>query len=94
MRSGNGTGGTTVFDSLKASFAIADGQMHNNDLKMKMPLAQATGQGRIGLGTQDLDYTFTPELLAGDNTRGLGDSRTYSRPLGKPALYTRCRESA
>lgn len=84
MRSGNGTGGTTVFDSLKASFAIADGQMHNNDLKMKMPLAQATGQGRIGLGTQDLDYTFTPELLAGDNTRGLAIPVRIHGPWASP----------
>ena len=71
MRSGNGTGGTTVFDSLSASFAIADGQMHNNDLAMQMPLARAEGRGRIGLGPQDIDYLFTPVLLEGENTRGL-----------------------
>ena len=71
MRSGNGTGGTTVFDSLSASFAMKDGQMFNNDLSMSMPLAKATGQGRIGLGNQDIDYTFTPALLGGDNVKGL-----------------------
>lgn len=84
MRSGNGTGGTTVFDSLSASFSIKDGQMFNNDLAMSMPLAKATGQGRIGLGNQDIDYTFTPSLLAGENTRGLAIPVRIHGPWSNP----------
>lgn len=84
MRSGNGTGGTTVFDSLSASFAIKDGQMFNNDLAMSMPLAKASGQGRIGLGNQDIDYTFTPSLLAGENTRGLAIPVRIHGPWSSP----------
>ena len=84
MRSGNGTGGTTVFDSLSASFAIKDGQMYNNDLAMAMPLAKATGEGRIGLGNQDIDYTFTPALLAGENTRGLAIPVRIHGPWASP----------
>ncbi len=84
MRSGNGTGGTTVFDSLSASFAMKDGQMFNNDLAMSMPLAKATGQGRIGLGNQDIDYTFTPALLAGDNIKGLAIPVRIHGPWSSP----------
>lgn len=71
MRSGNGTGGTTVFDQMSATFNIKDGNMYNNDLLMLLPLAKATGEGRIGLGAQDIDYMFTPVLLEGSNFRGL-----------------------
>ncbi len=84
MRSGNGTGGTTVFDSLSASFSMKDGQMFNNDLAMSMPLAKAAGQGRIGLGNQDIDYTFTPSLLAGENTRGLAIPVRIHGPWSSP----------
>jgi len=71
MRSGNGTGGTTVFDEMSATFNITGGNMYNDDLLMLLPLAKATGEGRIGLGAQDIDYLFTPEFLEGDNFRGL-----------------------
>ncbi len=84
MRSGNGTGGTTVFDSLSASFAIAGGQMQNNDLLMPMPLARATGQGRIGLGPQDIDYLFTPALLQGENSRGIAIPVRIHGPWANP----------
>lgn len=62
MRSGQGTGGTTVFDSLTATFTIENGDMRNDDLVLSLPVIGARGQGRIGLGTQDIDYLFTPGL--------------------------------
>ena len=84
MRSGNGTGGTTVFDSMSASFIIAGGQMQNNDLLMPMPLARATGKGRIGLGPQDIDYLFTPALLAGESGGGLAIPVRIHGPWANP----------
>ncbi len=86
MRSGNGTGGTTVFDHMSASFIITGGQMHNSDLLMQMPLARATGIGRVGLGPQDLDYTFTPRILEGDNKRGLAIPVRIHGPWAKPRI--------
>ncbi|RBI74499.1 AsmA family protein [Roseovarius sp. TE539] len=71
MRSGDGTGGTTVFDRLGASFDLREGNAFNDDLLMVLPLARAEGEGRIGLGAQDLDYLFTPTLLEGETRRGL-----------------------
>jgi AsmA protein len=87
MRSGDVTGGTTVFDEMSASFAIKDGNMQGDDLKMSMPLARATGTGRIGLGAQDLNYTFTPSLLEGDSRKGLAIPVRIKGPWASPKIY-------
>jgi len=71
MRSGEVTGGTTVFDEMSASFTMEDGNLYNRDLAMRLPLARATGEGRVGLGARDIDYLFTPVLLEGETRRGL-----------------------
>ncbi|MBV1895331.1 MAG: AsmA family protein [Rhodobacteraceae bacterium] len=67
MRSGDSTGGTTVFDSLTATYTIAEGNLVNKDLLLLLPKVQANGAGRIGLGDQDIDYLMIPALLRGDD---------------------------
>lgn len=86
MRTGDGSGGTTVFDELTASFAIKDGNMRGDDLKMSMPLATATGEGRIGLGARDIDYLFTPVLLQGESRRGLAIPVRIRGPWADPKI--------
>lgn len=86
MRSGDGSGGTTVFDEVGASFAIKDGDMRGDDLTMSMPLATATGKGRIGLGARDIDYLFTPVLLQGENSRGLAIPVRIRGPWSGPSI--------
>jgi AsmA protein len=86
MRSGDGSGGTTVFDQVGASFAIKDGNMRGDDLKMSMPLATATGEGRIGLGARDIDYLFTPVVLQGENSRGLAIPVRIGGPWSGPSI--------
>lgn len=71
MRSGDLSGGTTVFDSLSASFTMNKGNLFNTDLLLSLPLARARGEGRIGLGARDIDYLFTPTLLEGEDRKGL-----------------------
>lgn len=71
MRSGDITGGTTIFDTMGASFVITDGNLFNDDLRMELPLAKADGEGVIGIGTRNLNYVFTPKLLEGETSRGL-----------------------
>lgn len=66
MRSGTVSGGTTVFDSLGASFTMDKGDLHNRDLLLKLPIVSASGAGRVGLGQQDIDYTFIPKAGAAD----------------------------
>ncbi len=86
MRTGDGSGGTTVFDEVSASFAIKDGNMRGDDLAMSMPLATATGKGRIGLGARDIDYLFTPVLLQGENRRGLAIPVRIRGPWSGPSI--------
>ena len=71
MRSGDVRGGTTVFDEMSASFTMDAGNLYNRDLAMRLPLARATGTGRVGLGARDIDYLFTPVLLEGETARGI-----------------------
>lgn len=86
MRSGDGTGGTTVFDSLGATFTMTEGNLLNDDLLMQLPLAKAEGEGRIGLGAQDIDYLFTPVLLEGENRRGLAIPVRIRGPWSNPRI--------
>jgi AsmA protein len=86
MRSGDGTGGTTVFDSLGATFTMTEGNLFNDDLLMTLPLAKAEGEGRIGLGAQDIDYLFTPVLLEGENRRGLAIPVRIRGPWSNPRI--------
>ncbi len=86
MRSGSVTGGTTVFDSMGATFNIAGGNLTNNDLLMSLPLAKARGKGRVGLGARDIDYLFTPTLLEGENKRGLAIPVRIRGPWSNPRI--------
>ncbi len=86
MRSGDITGGTTIFDTMGASFTMKDGNLFNNDLRMELPLAKADGEGRIGLGARDIDYLFTPKLLEGDNNTGLAIPVRIRGPWDKPSI--------
>ncbi|MEM6373937.1 MAG: AsmA family protein [Pseudomonadota bacterium] len=71
MRSGATGGGTTVFDSLGATWEIARGVMRNDDLLLKLSNYEARGAGQVGLGAQDIDYTFTPVALRANSGNGI-----------------------
>lgn len=86
MRSGDGSGGTTVFDSASASFRMKNGNMFNDDLQMILPLARATGEGRVGLGARDIDYVFTPVLLDGGSGGGLAIPVSIRGPWANPRI--------
>ena len=86
MRAGDMTGGTTVFDSLTASFTMDKGQLRNDDLRLSLPLASADGTGRIGLGPRDIDYLFTPRFLDGDTRNGLAIPVRIEGPWSNPRI--------
>ena len=84
IRSGDASGGTTVFDSLTASFAIQAGDLRNSDLKLVLPGVEATGTGRVGLGARDIDYTVTPVALQARGGKGLAIPVRVRGPWGAP----------
>jgi AsmA protein len=86
MRSGDLTGGTTVFDAMSASFTIDKGNLYNRDLVMSLSLARASGEGRVGLGPRDIDYLFTPVLLEGETRKGLAIPVRIRGPWANPKI--------
>lgn len=86
MTSGQGTGGTTVFDSLSASWAIAGGDMTNQDLALILKNYRADGTGRIGVGARDIDYLFTPVALRARGGEGLAVPIRIVGPWAKPRI--------
>ena len=86
MRSGDITGGTTIFDTMGATFTMKNGKLFNDDLRMELPLAKADGKGVIGLGTRNLNYVFTPKLLEGENNTGLAIPVRIKGPWSNPSI--------
>ena len=58
-----GAGARTVYDSVSASFTIADGVLANEDLALAAGWGSAAGVGRVDLGAQSLDYRLIPAIL-------------------------------
>ncbi|WP_298914785.1 AsmA family protein [uncultured Roseobacter sp.] len=71
MRSGDVGAGTTVFDSLTGTWAIASGVLNNKDLLLQLKNYRATGAGNIGLAAQNMDYTVTPIALRANSGQGI-----------------------
>jgi AsmA protein len=86
MRSGQATGGTTVFDRMEATFRMDKGNLYNNDLLMELPFAKARGEGRVGIGPRDIDYLFTPSLLEGETEEGLAIPVRIRGPWADPSI--------
>ncbi|WP_435311728.1 AsmA family protein [Primorskyibacter sedentarius] len=71
FRAGGAGGGTTVFDTLNASYTIAGGVLRNSDLLMSLPGITAEGEGKVNLGACTLDYLVVPTALNARDGRGL-----------------------
>lgn len=55
-----GSSNKTIYDSIKANFAVAGGVASNDDLRFRSPVMDVAGKGRVDLGGQTVDYTLTP----------------------------------
>ena len=86
MRSGDGTGGTTVFDSLTATYTMQNGNLFNSDLLLLLANFRAEGEGRIGIGAQDIDYLFTPIALRANSGQGLAIPVRIRGPWSSPRI--------
>ncbi len=86
MGKGQGPGGTTVFNSLSASFKIKDGNLINKDLLMSLDNFRADGAGRVGFGARDIDYLFTPVALRANSGEGLAVPVRIVGPWSDPSI--------
>lgn len=86
MRSGQVGGGTTVFDSLTASFKMDGGVLRNDDLLLSLSAYEARGAGEVGLGAQTLDYTFTPIALRANSGAGIAIPVRIRGPWSSPRI--------
>ncbi|MEM9967619.1 MAG: AsmA family protein [Pseudomonadota bacterium] len=82
----DGSGGTTVFDSLMGRFAIDRGVLRNDDLKMGLANFETTGRGQVDLGGQTLDYTITPKALRANQGRGVAVPVRIFGPWAAPQI--------
>ncbi|WP_181701458.1 AsmA family protein [Chthonobacter albigriseus] len=58
----------TAFHALTATFAIQNGQVTNDDLRLDGPYVRATGAGRIDVPNRQIGYRVVPTLAAPDGT--------------------------
>ena len=86
MRSGKVGGGTTVFDSLGATFNIDKGVLFNDDLLLQLSSYEARGKGQVGLGKQTIDYTFTPIALRANEGTGIAIPVRIRGPWTNPKI--------
>ncbi len=66
-RGGEGAGKSeekTDFSELSASFRIANGIAHNEDLTLKSPLFRVGGAGDVDIGRDRLDYTVKATIVS------------------------------
>ena len=54
----------TDFSELSASFKIANGVAHNDDLALKSPLFRVGGAGDVDVGREQLDYTVKATIVS------------------------------
>ncbi|MEO0390526.1 MAG: AsmA family protein [Pseudomonadota bacterium] len=86
MRSGRADGGTTIFNSLGMTFTMEGGNLRNDDLLLTLANYEARGNGRIGLGAQDIDYTFTPIALNANEGNGIAIPVRIRGPWSGPRV--------
>jgi AsmA protein len=86
MGRGKGTGGTTVFNSLTASFNINQGVLTNSDLLMSLDNFRADGTGQVDIGAQTIDYLFTPTALRANSGQGLSVPVRVVGPWADPSI--------
>ena len=62
--------GKTEFVDLGGTFTIKSGIVHNDDLKLRGPLVQATGSGDVNLPSKSMKYRVVPVLTASSAVEG------------------------
>ena len=86
MRSGSANGGTTVFESLNATFKIEGGVLKNQDLLLLLSSFRADGKGDVNLGAQTIDYLFTPVASLNGSSDSIAIPVRIVGPWANPSI--------
>ncbi|MEM8653442.1 MAG: AsmA family protein [Pseudomonadota bacterium] len=86
LKFGRGNGRTTVFDRMSARYRMEGGNLFNDDLLVILRSFEARGNGRIGLGSQDIDYLFTPVALKDEDGPDLAIPVRIRGPWANPSI--------
>lgn len=62
LATGSGSGNTTQFTAMSATYTITNGVVKNNDLDLEGPQLKAAGAGTIDLPQRQVDYKVTPKV--------------------------------
>jgi AsmA protein len=89
----------TDFAELSGTAKVNNGVIKNNDLSLKSPLLRMTGEGKVGLPDESIDYLLTTKIvgsLEGQGGRALQELKgvaipiriggTFSKPTWTPDL--------
>lgn len=69
----------TDFENLNANFAVKNGVLENNDLKVYSKFITFSGQGKIDFPHETMDYVLTPQrVIKLDPTPGKGSKTIYA----------------
>lgn len=68
-----GEGSSTDFAELSAAFAVADGVMATNDMRMLNPYVRLEGSGLVNIGAQTIDMRIAPRAVNSAQGQG-GDA--------------------
>lgn len=74
----------TDFSELTASMRFVNGVMHNKDFSAKSPLLRVTGEGKVNLVNEKINYTATPKIvgsLEGQGGKGLDKLKGVAIPV-------------
>lgn len=78
-------GGSTDFAELSSTFAVADGVMATDNLRMLNPYVRLDGSGLVNIGSQTIDMRIAPRAV--NNAQGQGGDATIAG-LGVPFRVT------
>lgn len=93
MGTGEGEGGTTVYNSLTGRFQIENGDLRTSDLLIQLDNFRVDGAGRVGLGARDLDVLLTPVALRANGGQGLAVPVQVVGPWTDPSIRPDLRQA-
>jgi len=89
VESGRDPSQRTMFTQLTASARVDGGVLHNDDLLATSDYLQVTGQGRIDLPAERLDYRFEPVFVRPPQGRGIKELEGIPIPVRLTGSFDR-----